>query len=200
MSVSALLTLVNNELIAMGILPLGTPLRFGPSVRTPKVTPPQVYWIPKGGRGSAPLIAMSRSAQLAYTASGKSIPRSLATRMVGLECHLWAGSSAQSDDYSAVEDLLEAVNSAVHHTCQGAYEYHGDEYIAHGTEASNLGHKIIARFTIGTNLLELPAQTSPSVPVRDQQQSVTLLTATISVQEGPIQPGGTTTSVSTTIP
>lgn len=200
MSVSALLTLVNNELIAMGVLAPGTPLRFGPSVRSPKVTPPEVYWIPRVGRGSAPLIAMSRAAQLAYTASGKAIPRSLATRMVGVECHLWAGGSAQGDDYSAVEDLLEAVNSAIHHNCQGSYEYHGDEYITRGTESSILGHKIIAKFTIGVNLLELPAQTSPSVLVRDQVQSTNLQSAAITIQDGPIQPGGTTISVTTSIP
>lgn len=195
MSIAALLTLVNNELIATGTLLAGTPLRFGPSPKSPKGVPPQVYWVPRSAKGEAPNVAMSRTAQLALTAAGGTVPRALANRVVMLEVHLWAGGNASGDDYSQVENLLTAVNSAIHHQCQGAYLYVGDDTIMTGTEAAGLGHKIIATFYVTVPLIELPA-TSPT----GTAQSVTIQTGIITVAEGPIQPGGTTTSLQTSVP
>lgn len=193
MSIASLLTLVNNELIATGFLPAGSALRFGPSPKSVRTVPPEVYWVPRSGKGNPPSPAMSRAAQIALTSAGGTIPRMLASRAVLVESHIWAGGSASTDDYSKTEALLEAVNSAIHHQCQGAYEYLGDEYVAKGTEAANLGHKIVARFYIVVPLIELPMV----APVT-ATQSVQTQPAQLTVQEGPIQPGGTTTSVQTT--
>lgn len=188
-SISTLLTLVNNELITMGYLPVGAPLRFGPSPKAVKTVPPEVYWVPRSGKGGPPTPAMSRAAQIALQTAGGTIPRMLSSRSVLVEAHIWAGGNASSDDYSKSEALLEAVNSAIHHQCQGSYEYLGDEYVAKGTESANLGHKIVARFYITVPLIELPAVAPVTAP-----QSVQTQPAQLTIQEGPIPPGGTTTT------
>lgn len=183
MALKDFLQLVVNELVANSTITDST-LHIGASSKSVKSTPPTIFWVPKRGTGGGPLIAMPRAVQLAYVAANpnKQIPRALHSRSVDIDVHLWAGSHAGGDDYSATEALLDATLSAIHHQAYGCYRYVGEDWVATGTDAMALGRRCVLNVEILVPVLETTLVGS----------SVVITAAPVTSQMGPISPGGST--------
>lgn len=181
MALKDFLQLVVNELATSGVL-LDNTLHLGTSSRAQKTIPPAIFWVPKSGAGSGPMIAMPLAIQTAYFAAnpGKAIPRALHTRMIMLEIHLWGGPHSSSDDFSSTEALIDATLSAIHHNAYGCYHYIGEEWVPSGTDIMTLGRRCVLNVEIAVPVLEVafPAVKVTSLPVTTQM--------------GPIPPGGST--------
>jgi hypothetical protein len=187
---------VNTILTTNGALSLtpGTPaLELASTPRRDRTATPRVTWVPTQdtfGPPTAP--AMTKAAQAAYFAAngGKQIPRSLATRYVGLEAHIWAGTAVGAvDDYSAAEALLGAVVSALRHQAYGVVHLGASAWVnPRSTEGNTLGHRYVLNLSIEVPVLEVQDNATPQPGERTTLTTFTPQTD----QMGPIPPGATT--------
>lgn len=187
---------VNTILTTNGALSLtpGTPaLEIASTPKRDRTTTPRVTWVPTQDRFGPPKApAMTKAQQAAFLAAnpGKQVPRSIATRYLGVEAHLWAGNVVGSaDDYSAAETLLNQVLSALRHTAYGVLNLEGAAWVnPRASEGNTLGHRYVLSLTIEVPVLE--SQDNPP----GTAESVAITAATQTDQMGPIPPGNTTQS------
>src|SRR5438876_1186928 len=162
MSLALVLAPVNTILTTNGALSLtpGTPaLEIASTPRRDRTSTPRVTWVPTQDTFSPQAPAMTRAVQQAFLAAnpGKQIPRWIATRQVGVEAHLWAGTTPGSaDDYSLTEALLGAVISALRHQAYGVVHLLPSGWVnPRSSEGNLLGHRYVLNLAIDIPVLEV---------------------------------------------
>lgn len=167
------LTAVNNELVRLGVLQDSTPLFLGANPKRMKASPVSIFWVPIKSKGAGPDVSASPDVQSALEANGGSVPRCLRTRLLSVDCYLWAGGPAPTDDYSATELLLSQVLTAIDHIYPGAYQFGGEKWLEQGSEANILGHRCIAEFGFKLPVNEFtPTNPKSAVQVTEITQTV----------------------------
>jgi hypothetical protein len=92
----------------------------------------RVIWVPARDRYDGPRKQTSaQTLDPSVTAGG--IPRSLRTRWMGLECHIWGAPPSVADPtgatyFDSVDDMLRWVEIAIHENVHGDYHLLGGEY------------------------------------------------------------------------
>jgi hypothetical protein len=191
MSLVAILTPIHAILVQNGSLQPGAQLELAAMPKRDRTPGPRVTWVPGTDEFKGPDAAVSQSFLQAFHAAnpGKQLPRSLGTRLAGVEAHLWNGNQPGSvDDYSGTEGLINAVISAMRHQAYGAYQLRASGWVnPRSSEGNLLGHRYVLNVVWAIPVLEI--QDNP-IPLPGERTTIQTITPTY--QMGPIPPGGTT--------
>lgn len=164
MALVNILGAVNTALIANGSLPAATPLDLGGAAGASRSAPPRVWWIPTRDRFEGANPAVARPWPTAAPA------RALHTRWCGVEAHIWGGTSAAGDDFSATERLVNDVIGAIRSVpLYGIYQLVGGAWLNQDkSDVMALGHAYVLMIEFAVPITELqPSGSTTQVLLTD---------------------------------